>query len=639
MNNTFSIAIAIDFGTTFSGYAYCLSAHTSAGDIYKNTEWTKQVGQKNSYIKTPTHLLYKDEKLEAWGYHAKRRLGELSETEDAADYCFFENFKPKLFERDCVDERGEPYIEQNGQRFFIVDLVADYLRELRLTALNDVKSHIGAEINESRIRWCLTVPAIWDDAAKQLMEQAAQKAGIAGKEEWNAEHFMFALEPEAAAIYCLYVADKELGIVENESTMMIIDCGGGTVDLTVHEIIRDGVDKGLREVVPGSGAAEGHGGKDVDKNFIAYLKTVFGTEAIDQFEAEYPDSYLDMLDDWEDFKYGFDPDGYIRGNFRIPAELRDLLKENYPDALAALSRKQKKNTYNLWLTRKTMEKEIFGPVVDNIVDCVEKVFSRIGGECDYIYMVGGFSTARFLQQAIRKKFGSRVRKKILIPGEPGKSVMVGAASFARSPEIILPRKSRLTYGIGSAIRGVPVFLLLGEFLPDQLPDGMRSEIQHLKKEVDNDMEIQKVMELARRKAEEVGRARFIEHLAKRIDFDEGNGEISLNRYFTPFIRYGDTVVKDHQVPDVFIDNDASSREAAIEIFATEQAEVLFVDEHDVEKIGEINLKLPPIDENKSRTIEVSMFFGDTKLKVKAKSLESDEEVEADLDFLTMHRQR
>ncbi len=639
MNNTFSIAIAIDFGTTFSGYAYCLSAHTSAGDIYKNTEWTKQVGQKNSYIKTPTHLLYKDGRLEAWGYHAKRRLSELSETEDAEDYCFFENFKPKLFERDCIDERGEPYVERNGQRFLIVDLIADYLRELRLTALNDVKSHIGAEINESRIRWCLTIPAIWDDAAKQLMEQAAQKAGIAGERKWNPEHFIFALEPEAAAIYCLYVADKELGIVENESTMMIIDCGGGTVDLTVHEIIRDGVDKGLREVVPGSGAAEGHGGKDVDKNFIRYLKTVFGAEAIDQFEAQYADSYLDMLDDWEDFKYGFDPEGYIRGNFRIPAELRDLLKESYPDALATLAKKQKKNTYNLWLTRKTMEKEIFGPVVDNIVNCVEKVFSRIGGECDYIYMVGGFSTARFLQQVIRENFGSRVRKKILIPGEPGKSVMVGAASFARSPEIILPRKSRLTYGISSAIRGAPVFLLLEEFLPDQLPDGMRSEIRQLKKEVDNDMEIQAVMELARRKAKEIGRARFTEHLAKRIDFDEEHGEISLNRYFTAFIRYGDTVVKDHQVPDVFIDNDASSREAAIEIFATEKPEALFVDEDGIEKIGEIDLKLPPLDENQSRTIEVSMLFGDTKLKVKAKSLESNEEVEADLDFLTMHRQQ
>ena len=77
MNNAFSVAIAIDFGTTFSGYAYCLAAHSATGEIYKNTEWTKQVHQKNSYIKTPTHLLYNDGKLEAWGNNAKRRLIEL----------------------------------------------------------------------------------------------------------------------------------------------------------------------------------------------------------------------------------------------------------------------------------------------------------------------------------------------------------------------------------------------------------------------------------------------------------------------------------------------------------------------------------------------------------------------------------
>jgi hypothetical protein len=97
------------------------------------------------------------------------------------------------------------------------------------------------------------------------------------------------------------------------------------------------------------------------------------------------------------------------------------------------------------------------------------------------------------------------------------------------------------------------------------------------------------------------------------------------------------VVKDYQVPEVFIDNDEWSRKAAIEIFATEKPEVLFVDEEDLEKIGEINLSLPPIRNGASRAIEVSMLFGDTKLKVKAKNLDSDDEVAADLDFLMMHK--
>lgn len=51
--NDFSVAIAIDFGTTFSGYAYAFSAHTSEGDIYKNTDWNKLVGQKIPILKHP----------------------------------------------------------------------------------------------------------------------------------------------------------------------------------------------------------------------------------------------------------------------------------------------------------------------------------------------------------------------------------------------------------------------------------------------------------------------------------------------------------------------------------------------------------------------------------------------------------
>lgn len=639
MNNAFSVAIAIDFGTTFSGYAYCFAAHSATGEIYKNTEWTKQVHQKNSYIKTPTHLLYNNGALEAWGYHAKRRLTELRQTDQAQDCSFFEKFKTEIFARSQVDEQGEPYLLQNGKKFLLIDLIADYLQAMRKTALQDVANHTGTELDNSRIRWCLTIPAIWDDAAKQLMEQAAQKAGILKQGDWDTENFIFALEPEAAAIYCLYVADKELGIVENESTMMIVDCGGGTVDLTVHKIVREGREKGVREVVPGSGAVEGHGGKDVDKNFLDYVDAVFGAEAVETFEKQYPESYLDMLDDWENFKYGFDPDGYVRGNFRIPAELRDILQHKYPAVLEQLANVQNNNSYNLWLTREVMEEKIFGPVVNNILARIDDVFSRIGGACDYMYLVGGFATSRYLQKSIKDKFTPQVIQKILIPGEPGKSVMTGAASFARNPDIILPRKSRLTYGIASAVSGTPAELLLGEYLQDELPAELRSHYRGLKTIHDNDAQIQQLLTQAKQKADELGPAVFKKLLREKFNYDEDNDVLDLNRHFTSFIHYGDTVEKDHEVLDTFIHKSKDQHEARIEIFASEKRNVLFVDEKGVEKIGEIILKLPPLDDVQQRKIGVTMFFGDTKLKIKAKCLASGSAVESELNFLPLYRHR
>lgn len=52
---------------------------------------------------------------------------------------------------------------------------------------------------------------------------------------------MFALEPEAAAIYC----QKEFALIErahnvknNSCHYLIVDCGGGTVDIAAHKLTR-----------------------------------------------------------------------------------------------------------------------------------------------------------------------------------------------------------------------------------------------------------------------------------------------------------------------------------------------------------------------------------------------------------------
>lgn len=638
--NNFSIAIAIDFGTTFSGYAYCLKSDTSEGDIYKNTEWYALVGQTTPYVKTPTYLLYKGKKLDSWGYRAKRRLVELrlQNQDSTSSYHFFEKFKTLLFEYKkvglAVDENGNPYLEDSGEKFFIVDLVADYLREISLIALNDIKTHITID-EETKIRWCLTIPAIWDDSAKQMMEQAAFKAGILKKGDWDSGNFMFALEPEAAAVYCLRAANRELSTtIENASIMMIVDCGGGTVDLTVHKIILEGKERGLDELVPGFGAAAGHGGKDVDKNFLNYLAEILGGGAIDKFEAKYPDSYLEMMDDWEMFKCGFNPENYKTGKFRIPSELQDILQSDYPNALKKLKDKQNGRSSHIIIYRDVVE-NIFNPIVNSILSQVEKMFNNIGGHCDYLYLVGGFATSPYLQQRIKAKFNAYVKKNILIPNEPGKSIMVGAASFARNPEIIYPRKARLTYGVASSTTDDRVLLLMNEFLKNEVSSEVNSALEKMIIDAElNSNYISKILHPFRNKAKEMGKDVFIEHLKGKFGFDEENQRFELYGLFTTFIRFGDTIVKNHQVPQLFYVTNKYMQEATIHILATKEKEVVFADEKGVEEIGQIELKLPPIEGN--RKVEVTMYFGDTKLKVKAKSLESDEEIETELHFSSGH---
>lgn len=59
----------------------------------------------------------------------------------------------------------------------VFSLAIRYLKDHLLTALN--KSSTGIGILESDIQWVLTVPAIWNDSAKQFMRKAAKKVRTA----------------------------------------------------------------------------------------------------------------------------------------------------------------------------------------------------------------------------------------------------------------------------------------------------------------------------------------------------------------------------------------------------------------------------------------------------------------------------
>ncbi|XP_052229233.1 heat shock 70 kDa protein 12A-like [Dreissena polymorpha] len=54
-------------------------------------------------------------------------------------------------------------------------------------------------VDKNDIHWVLTVPAIWNEHAKQFIRTAAREAGI------KMGQLSLALEPEAASIYCRHV--------------------------------------------------------------------------------------------------------------------------------------------------------------------------------------------------------------------------------------------------------------------------------------------------------------------------------------------------------------------------------------------------------------------------------------------------
>ena len=70
------------------------------------------------------------------------------------------------------------------------------------------------------------------------MRKAAHQAEII--ESPNSPNLLLCLEPEGASIQCR--EDSETAVREQlgkGKVVMVLDCGGGTVDITVHKLLCD----------------------------------------------------------------------------------------------------------------------------------------------------------------------------------------------------------------------------------------------------------------------------------------------------------------------------------------------------------------------------------------------------------------
>lgn len=97
-----TVVVAIDFGTTYSGYAFSLSSEFLSN---KNDHLNKIVIDNwNSgdllSEKTPTTLLLdKDKKLVSFGYEAENKYSTMSE-EERDEHYYFRRFKMMLYDKD-----------------------------------------------------------------------------------------------------------------------------------------------------------------------------------------------------------------------------------------------------------------------------------------------------------------------------------------------------------------------------------------------------------------------------------------------------------------------------------------------------------------------------------------------------------
>nr|XP_006818082.1 PREDICTED: heat shock 70 kDa protein 12A-like [Saccoglossus kowalevskii] len=158
----------------------------------------------------------------------------------------------------------------NGHSMKAVEVFSHAIHYLKMKALKVITETTGLDFKDEEVQWVLTVPAIWGQASKQFMREAAYQANVASRD--CDEQLIIALESEAASLHC--IESPMAGFVNEE-----------TVDKKLVEI---------HKAIVGP-----FGGAHVDKEFGKLLKQIFGDKFILDYKKEYPPDWLRIIMEFE----------------------------------------------------------------------------------------------------------------------------------------------------------------------------------------------------------------------------------------------------------------------------------------------------------------------------------------------------
>ncbi|XP_077438312.1 heat shock 70 kDa protein 12A isoform X4 [Vanacampus margaritifer] len=620
----FVVVVAIDFGTTSSGYAYAFTKEPEC--IHTMRRWEGgDPGVSNQ--KTPTTiLLTPDRKFHSFGYAARDFYHDLDPSE-SKHWLYLEKFKMKLHTTANLSINTDLQAA-NGKRVKALDIFAYALAFFKEQALKELSDQTGGDFDNNDVRWVITVPAIWKMPAKQFMREAAYKSGLVSRD--NPEQLIVSLEPEAASIYCRKLRLHQMVDLSNQTTQngvsptdnvgstmtqaankehvrrnrqsrtflvenvigelwseleegdryVVVDCGGGTVDLTVHQIrLPEGH---LKELYKASGGP--YGSLGIDYEFEKLLCQIFGQDFIDQFKIKRPAAWVDLMIAFESRKRAAAPGRANPLNINLPFSFIDYYKKFRGHSVEHALRKSNVD-FVKWSSQGMLRmspdamNSLFKPTIDHIIQHINDLFEKPEvSDIKFLFLVGGFAESALLQQAVQNMLHGRSR--IIIPHDVGLTILKGAVLFGLDPSIIKIRRSPLTYGVGVLNRFVE-----GKHPPEKL-------------------------------------------LVK-------DGTRWCTDVFDTFIATDQSVALGEMVKRSYTPAKPSQQVIVIHVYCAEKENVGFISESGVKKCGTLRLDVSGTESAAPRReIQTLMQFGDTEIRAMAVDVSTGRTVKASIDFLS-----
>lgn len=439
------LVVGLDFGTAFSGFAF---AHVSEPDnVYTFFDYPKAGGEK-PYCKTLTASYYKKQtdeggtyQLKSWGYPAraeyerdimaarrKLRSAGPSNSSLLPDVGIYIS-KLKLHLASSSVTKLPPWLTVEA-------LITDFLREMGALILKTLRDHYGALLTKDMIQWCITVPSIWDNYAKEMMKTCMTGAGLVNGVDGSPHPLNVVLEPEAASFHCHKVTSQ--CTLEVGDRLLVADIGGGTSDIVVQEVVSMVPSYRVKEVTTSSGGL--CGGTYVDTRFMEFLHKKIGP-CLQECINTHPNVTVMLIKTWEHAKTSFGEQTMTGESTDINLPIRVVTEwRNYDDKMGNPER----DSYEeLEITCEEMQ-AIFDPVVEQNLELISDQLKQVGS-VKVLVVVGGFAGSRYLVDNIKRRFTGRVAQ-IISPPNPGSAVCQGAVALTLNPHTIESRVCRRTYG-------------------------------------------------------------------------------------------------------------------------------------------------------------------------------------------------
>ena len=277
------------------------------------------------------------------------------------------------------------------------------------------------------------------------------------QEKMPPEKLLLAGEPESAAMHCrrkAKVAGKGGQYMVKAEKYLVVDIGGGTVDIASHRIVGSHV----KEIAPPAGRF--FGGTTVNENFSKFLEEFVENPRFSHYiynnrpEIQVRQRvdlnkllYMTFETQKKRFGSGEDCDSYV---VEFPNSFSRVYRDSLVKSGSALKLKgdmsvQVEDDGERMRIFPAKMAEFFLPTINNILQLIQLYLHKhkIANTIEAIYWVGGFGGCEYLRKELERGIGETFRGcnyQFPVPPDPELAVIRGATAFHCDPSIVTERK-------------------------------------------------------------------------------------------------------------------------------------------------------------------------------------------------------